>query len=93
MDLKRITNAKSIKELALPVFYYVSGRILGPLLIFGGLGYFLDTIFDSSPILLIVGVFIAFLVTNILLFKKVKHINNLVKPTEPQEQGEKLVKE
>lgn len=78
MDLKNIVNSKSIRELSLSVFYYISGTIIGPLLLFGGLGYLLDNFFNTSPTLLIVGVFIAFISTNFLLFKKVKHINSLV---------------
>lgn len=78
MDLKKITDFKNIRELSIATFYYVSSTILGPLLIFGGLGYLADSFFDTSPILLIVGVFVAFLVTNFLLFKKVAKINKAV---------------
>jgi F0F1-type ATP synthase assembly protein I len=78
MDLRKITDFKSIRELSLSVFYYVSGTIFGPLLVFGGLGYILDSFFDTSPTLLIVGVFVAFLTTNLLLFKKVTKLNSLM---------------
>lgn len=78
MDLKKITDFKSIRELSLSVFYYISGTIFGPLLVFGGLGYILDSFFDTSPTLLIVGVFVAFLTSNLLLFKKVTKLNGLM---------------
>jgi F0F1-type ATP synthase assembly protein I len=91
MDLRKISDFKSVRELSLAVFYYVSGSILGPLLLFGGLGYILDSFLHTSPTGLIVGVFIAFIVTNVLLFKKVKRINGLVNNYDKKE--EKIEKE
>lgn len=78
MDFKKIVDSKSIKELAFASFYYASGSIFGPLLVFGGLGYLLDTFFDSRPTFIIVGVFVAFITTNIFLYKKVISINRLI---------------
>ena len=78
MDFKKIADFKSVRELALAVFYYASGSIFGPLLVFGGLGYLADKFFATSPTLLIVGVFVAFVTTNVLLYKKVAKINKLI---------------
>lgn len=78
MSLKKIINPKSFKEMALATFYYTSGAIFGPLLFFGGLGYLLDNKFDTQPRYLIIGVFLAFATTNVLLFKKVGKINRLI---------------
>lgn len=64
--------------MAIATFYHTSGAILGPLLILGGLGYFLDRKFSSGPLYLIIGVFLAFVTTNILLFKKLGQINHLI---------------
>ena len=75
MEYRKIKNPGSLKELALATFYYISGSILGPLLFFLGLGYLLDNIFKTKPKMLIVGFFVAFVVTNILLFKKVSALN------------------
>lgn len=58
---------------------YSSFSILGPLLIIGGLGLYLDKIFNTKPWLLIISVFIAFIITNILLFKKVMALNKMIK--------------
>lgn len=78
MDFKKNADFKSVKELAVSMFYYASGSILGPLLIFGGLGYLADRLRGSGPMFLLIGVFFAFVITNILLFKKVKKINQLI---------------
>lgn len=85
MDLKNIVDPKSIRGLSLAVFYYISGTIIGPLLLFGGIGYLLDNFFDTKPKLLIASVFIAFIITNILLFRKVKSINSLVNKYVPKD--------
>ncbi len=78
MDFKKITDFKGVRGMALAVFYYASGSIFGPLLVFGGLGYLADNFFSTSPTLLILGVFAAFVTTNVLLYKKVAKINRLI---------------
>ena len=78
MSLKKIIDAKGLKEMSVAVFYYASGAIFGPLLLLGGLGYVLDRQFVTSPVFLVGGVFLAFVTTNILLFKKLGKINRLV---------------
>lgn len=78
MDSQKIANSTNLKELALSTFYYISGSIFGPLILFLGLGYLLDSIFDTKPKLMIVGFFIAFLFSNILLFRKIKKINKKI---------------
>lgn len=78
MSVKKFVDAKSAKELAVAMFYYTSGSIFGPLLFFGVLGYVLDKVFDTRPILLIIGVFLAFITTNIFLFKKIKQLNRTI---------------
>ena len=88
MDLKKIVDFKSVKELSMSVFYYISGSIIGPLLIFCGLGYLLDSYFGTNPTFIIVGVFVAFVTTNILLFKKVVKINRLVNKYSPPKKEE-----
>jgi len=78
MNTKKIIDAKSVKGLAVGMFYYTSGSILGPLLVFGGLGYTLDKVFDTKPILLVIGVVLAFITTNVLLFKQIKRLNSTI---------------
>lgn len=50
---------------------YTSASIFGPLIIFGGLGYWLSKYFDGKAFLF-VGVGIAFVVTMILQFFKIR---------------------
>jgi F0F1-type ATP synthase assembly protein I len=76
--MKNDNKNLNAKQLALSFVAYSTASIFGPLLIIGGLGYFLDKYFDTMPILTIIAVFIAFIVTNILLFKKMKMVNKLI---------------
>lgn len=81
------------RKLGMAMAAYSSASIFGPLFIFGGLGWYLDKRFGSNPWLMLVGVFIAFIVTNILLFKKVvaltKFINKEKKTDETQNKDER----
>jgi F0F1-type ATP synthase assembly protein I len=71
-------DKKAIREIAVASAMYSLGSILGPLLIFGGIGLFLDKIFSTHPWILLGSVLVAFVVTNILLFKKIKKINQMM---------------
>ncbi|HKK54220.1 MAG TPA: AtpZ/AtpI family protein [Patescibacteria group bacterium] len=72
------THKQDAKQLALSFVAYSSASIFGPLLIIGGIGWLFDKWLDTGPLILIISVFIAFIVTNILLFKKIKMINKLI---------------
>lgn len=69
-----LEKSNNIKDLAMGMATYSGASILGPLLLFVGLGFFVDKIFDTKPIFIIAGVFIAFITTNILIFKKIKKL-------------------
>lgn len=71
-------DGKSIKQLIVSSAAYSLSSILGPLLFLGVPGYFLDKHFGSSPLALLVAVFVAFIITNVLLFKKVSQINRMI---------------
>lgn len=73
-----MTNKNSLKSLALSLVGYISVCIIGPLLILGGIGWYLDKRFDSGPKILLLAVLIAFIITNILLFRQLKRINKLI---------------
>ena len=68
-------DKKSIREIIIASSMYSITSILGPLLIFGGSGLILDRLFDTKPWALLISILVAFIVTNILLFKKIKKIN------------------
>ena len=71
-------DKKAIREIVVASAMYSLSSILGPLLIIGGIGLLLDRIFDTHPWLLLGGVLVAFVITNILLFKKIKKINRMM---------------
>lgn len=65
---------KTVRSLAVGVATYSGFSILGPLLIFLPIGLILDNVFKTKPLMIFIGVFIAFVVTNILLFKKIRQM-------------------
>lgn len=67
---------------------YSSASILGPMLGLGLVGYFVDKYFDSKPKFLLISIGIAFVVSNILLFKKRRFFSkNLPEKKAPLENG------
>jgi F0F1-type ATP synthase assembly protein I len=64
----------NIKDFAVGMAIYSSASVFGPLLIFGGIGYFLDKKFNGHHIILLSGILIAFIITNILIFRKAGRI-------------------
>lgn len=77
MKEKKLHN-QNAKQLAFSFVAYSSVSIFGPLFIIGGSGLLLDRWLGTGSVILIISVFIAFIVTNILLFKKIKKINKLI---------------
>lgn len=71
-------DKKTIREITVASAMYSLGSILGPLLVFGGAGLLLDKIFSTGPWILLGSILVAFIVTNILLFKKIGKINKMM---------------
>lgn len=71
-------DKKDLRQIIFSSATYSLSSILGPLLILGVPAYFLDTLLGTRPIIMLVSVFIAFITTNVLLFKKVQQINHLI---------------
>jgi F0F1-type ATP synthase assembly protein I len=69
----------NIKKLMLDLSLYAGALILGPLIFFGGIGYLLDKYLNTQPIILIISVLVAFIFTNIFLYKKIKDLNQVIK--------------
>lgn len=76
-------DKKDLRQIIFSSAAYSLSSILGPLLILGVPAYFLDTFLGTRPIIMLVSVFIAFIMTNILLFKKVQQINHLIETKFP----------
>ena len=68
----------STKNLGIAMAAYSSASIFGPLIIIGGLGLYLDKKLDTYPWLLAISLFIAFITTNVLLFKKTKALTKMI---------------
>jgi len=62
------------KEIARAMFLYISYSILGPLLVIGGIGYIIDRILKTKFFLFFF-IFIAYIVSNVLMFRKLKKLN------------------
>lgn len=71
-------DKKTVKEIILASATYSLGSIFGPLLVIGGIGLLLDRLFDTRPWILLSSVLVAFVFTNILLFKKIGKINQMM---------------
>ncbi|MDD2354153.1 MAG: hypothetical protein PHH52_01695 [Patescibacteria group bacterium] len=71
-------DKKTIREIVVASAMYSLGSILGPLLLIGGTGLLLDKLLGTYPWILLGSILLAFIVTNVLLFKKIKKINRLM---------------
>jgi amino acid transporter len=69
----------NIKKAMINLGVYTGALIIGPLILFGSIGYLLDYYLKTKPVILVISVFVAFIFTNIFLYKKVKKINKLIK--------------
>lgn len=78
----------NIKKLMIDLSLYTGALVLGPLLLFGGIGYLLDYYLKTKPVALIVCIILAIIFSNILVFKKVMALNKIIK-----EQAESIRKE
>lgn len=65
---------KSALRLAMSIGQDILGYIVGPIVIFGGLGHLADGYFETGNLLLLLGILVAFVATNLLLFKKVREV-------------------
>ncbi len=64
-----------MKQLVLGMAAYTSASILGPLLIFVTIGHFIDRATENRLLYKLIGMGMAFVLTNIMLFKKVQKLN------------------
>ena len=80
---------KNNKEIARAMFLYVSCSILGPLLVIGGIGYFVDQYFHTRWALFF-SIFIAYIISNILMFRKLKKINKEIEKIKVENSPEKV---
>ncbi|MCD4704732.1 F0F1 ATP synthase subunit A [bacterium] len=89
MDKKEKNLLKTpgtVKDLTIGMFYYTSTSIFGPLLIFIPLGFFLDKHFQTKPWITLISILLAFIITNILIFRKIRKLMKKFKKEFPKEQ-------
>jgi hypothetical protein len=82
-------DSKSVKKMIASALLYSFLFTLCPLLILGLPAYWLDRYFQTKPIIFLVAVFCAFIITNILLFKQFSRMNSRTSktsslPTQPE---------
>lgn len=82
---KMLKGDMTTKQLAFGMMSYSAGSILGPLIFFGFIGYLLDKYFDTKPVFIIIGVLVAFVITNVLILKKVNKLSKKFNDVEPKE--------
>jgi F0F1-type ATP synthase assembly protein I len=75
---------KKFKSFAFATSIYGSASIFGPMLFLGGVGYFLDKNFLTGHIFLIIGLALAFITTNILLFRKAIELTKEIEKLAPK---------
>ena len=61
-----------MRQMAVSITAYTAASILGPLIVFGGGGYYIGTYFGGGKVFLFVGIGIAFIATNTLQFFKIR---------------------
>jgi multidrug efflux pump subunit AcrB len=83
MVMKKKRN--NVKDLLLSFFVYSSASVFGPLLVIGGIGFAIYKIYYTNVIVLIISVFVAFVFTNVLLFKKLKGVNSVLEKYKKKE--------
>ncbi|MDD3284318.1 MAG: AtpZ/AtpI family protein [Patescibacteria group bacterium] len=90
-----LKKPSSMKELALGMITYNASSILGPLIVFLIIGFILDKIFHTKPLFMISSVVVAFIVTNILMFGRIKKLIkefNTIYPNPENKKDEEVIK-
>lgn len=81
------------KSLAKGVLMYISFSVLGPLLTIGAIGYILDNVFGTKPFMLLGSVLVAYVLSNFLVFKKIKEFNASLEKIERESKKESFGQE
>ncbi len=81
-----------MKSVILREALFFSGTaIFGPIFFLGGLGYFLDKYFGTSKVFLLSSIGLAFVLTQILMFRKVKEFNKISNAYVKEAEEERLI--
>ena len=74
MNEDEAKRKEEIKNFAFGMVWYSSASVLGPLIVFGFIGYFLDKFYHGKHFILLASIGVAFIITNILIFQKMAKI-------------------
>jgi len=85
-----MSDKNNTRQIALSSVAYTGVSVFGPLIIFGGIGFYLSKHMEGGKTFLFVGIGIAFIVTNILQFFKVKKLLKKMKEDTPETSGGKI---
>ncbi|MCK4635422.1 MAG: AtpZ/AtpI family protein [Candidatus Moranbacteria bacterium] len=72
MKKDKNNREESLRDIVKGSAIYTGVSILTPMIFFGGIGLFLDKHFQKKPLFILIFIGIAFIITNILLFKKTR---------------------
>ncbi|MGE5425745.1 MAG: hypothetical protein ACM3PZ_01595 [Bacillota bacterium] len=82
-------DKQSPRQLIVSSVAYSLSSILGPLFILGLPAYFADRFFGTKPVIFLSAVGLAFIVTNIILFRKVSKVRQeilRISPVKPDKE-------
>ncbi len=83
-----LEKLKNRKHFAYAMFSYTSASTLGPLVVLVIPAYFLDKFLGTKPFIMIVSIFVAFITTNVLLYKKTMMITKNIDKYKAKEREE-----
>ncbi len=90
---KLFKQATSVSGLMLGMAAHTTSSILGPLILLGGFGYLLDKWTKKNPWFLLLGILLAFITTNVLVYRKTKQLaEKFEEYNKEKEEGEKTEK-
>ncbi len=87
---KNNQQKETVKGIIKEAAFYTSVSILVPIIFFGGIGLFLDKHFQKKPLFMLIFIGIAFVITNILLFKKTRMLTKKMEQYSTEIKKEKL---
>ncbi|MFA5247786.1 MAG: AtpZ/AtpI family protein [Patescibacteria group bacterium] len=87
----KVIKNNNFRAYALATSLYGGVSIFGPLLVLAGGGYFLDKYFQTGRLFLFIGIGLAFIVTNVLLYRRAFSIMKEMEkdlPPKPEEEDD-----
>jgi F0F1-type ATP synthase assembly protein I len=91
--INKFSGDIKFKKFILSASLYGGASIFGPILVFVGTGYFLDKHFQTGRLFIFSGLAIAFIFTNVLLYRKAAQLTReMVKLSPPPLSSNETIK-